>query len=409
MKRIFTSALVIMLLLSSCAKMQSNNAETTLDSQAIISENLPTENYEAGKFETGIPEGGAAELTIETAGMSRELNGMYYFDSFTGHNRLSFLDYKTMNSVVVCSRPNCLHDDPETCSAFGFTAPPAVFGKNLYFFKNLRKFTDNGGFNVCCELWRADLDGSNRIKLETVNGGEYTWCGVKGGSMYILFSEEVFEDGGRTSKNYYKERFAVYGFETGKLTDIGEVSEGYPAGFSRVIGEYNGAIYYLANYTNEYYSFGDDYLKNVAENDIVEIKKLDLKTLEICDADVPCPGERQGLNGGYPDVVIAGDGYYVIQDGDAAHIFLPGGEQKVIEDYHLTERAADRIINGIIFNCENCTALELKTGKIYELNKSSVYGRYVLAYCDGEYIMAKDFMPEQSKKVTAEELFKEAE
>lgn len=48
--------------------------------------------------------------------------------------RLYFMDFETMDSALLCSKPNCTHSNEDECSAFGMRNHPILYGDKLYFF-----------------------------------------------------------------------------------------------------------------------------------------------------------------------------------------------------------------------------------------------------------------------------------
>ena len=50
-------------------------------------------------------------------------NGMLQTDSM---ERLSFFDFDTFQSVLLCSKPNCTHKNADECSAFGMKNHPIL-------------------------------------------------------------------------------------------------------------------------------------------------------------------------------------------------------------------------------------------------------------------------------------------
>ncbi len=91
-------------------------------------------------------------------------DGRYYFgerhDQSFGNNLL-YMDYKTRQSVVVCEKPDCLHND-ETCSAFfpkdtGPTSSCVINGSLYILFSGSQT-------EVPC-LIRMDLNGRNRTRV----------------------------------------------------------------------------------------------------------------------------------------------------------------------------------------------------------------------------------------------------
>ena len=77
-----------------------------------------------------------------------------------------YLDYATRQAVVVCEKPDCLHND-ETCTAFFpyryGAANSCVVGNYLYII-----FSGSEKENILPALYRIDLNGQNRTQLATL-------------------------------------------------------------------------------------------------------------------------------------------------------------------------------------------------------------------------------------------------
>lgn len=106
----------------------------------------------------------------EKVGKRAKTNDGLYFvelrnDDSNGSNLL-YLDYATRQAIVVCEKPDCLHND-ETCTAFFpyryGAANSCVVGNYLYII-----FSGSEKENILPALYRIDLNGQNRTQLATL-------------------------------------------------------------------------------------------------------------------------------------------------------------------------------------------------------------------------------------------------
>ena len=106
----------------------------------------------------------------EKAGKKAKTNDGIYFvewrDDDSNGSNLLYLDYATRQAIVVCEKPDCLHND-ETCTAFFpyryGAANSCVVGNYLYMI-----FAGSEKENTLPALYRIDLNGQNRTQLATL-------------------------------------------------------------------------------------------------------------------------------------------------------------------------------------------------------------------------------------------------
>ncbi len=407
MKKPFAVALTLLVVLTSCAEASPKPSAdmATVPTEAIVSvdaDSAEKKTVEVKKVSNGnYPGGDIIAGLADYRGFMEYMtpDGAYYQDLFAG-DRMSFIDFKTMNSFPVCSRPNCLHNDPETCSAFGISTL-SVYDGHIYFVEN----TDEGA-----NIYRASLDGAERKKVASLEGYSLNALFVSGNMGYTVVYENIVDGTGfRTlEENQYVETFD---FKTGKLKNHGLLSHVYLGDRSGIIGEYGGKIYYISVGARELPEGVDlsspDFFDVAHAASTTVICSFDPATGKISESELPLPGNREGMNWSGPDIVIAGDGYYVCQQGDTAIILSPDGSVKKIENHRIAERATDIPVNGMLFNTETLLATELSTGDVYALKDGAIpEDSSVIAYYDGCYITVSQFTRE-FKKLTPEDMFKE--
>lgn len=355
------------------------------------------------------------------------MNGMLFSQTFDGYDfaspRTYFYDFDSMKSALLCSKPNCKHDDPETCTAFGLAteAQPVIIEKNLWFFTNDREWGDDGELIVKTEIIKAELDGSSRRKIAAIEKVDYIrTVFVKGDTIYFIIQEEHHEPHTGQSNDYRKNR--LYSFDTSaeKCTDHGLILEGYSS-HADIVGEYNDCLYISGSYReNEFWYLNPDgsekSLEELAKDkSFTTVKyRFDMETGELSEWDMPISSFNEYEK---PKGMFVSGGYYGYMDGDNAHIVDSEGNEMVLENYELSTSSVYTPINGYYFNINGdingksaYTAVDLKTGEILKINKKAVpRWRYVLTYHDGSYIIYDEIGSGEFKKVSAEEIFEVAE
>lgn len=383
MKKLFAIILLSFLLLSSCGN-QNNNPDVEYDTAVHLSHNK-----------------------------SLCMNGIFYFDEhedslgyFSPH--ICFYDFDSMQSAVLCARPNCLHNDPESCTALGissFNSYPFVVSDSLYFFDETREFVE-GKLIVSQDVLKANLDGSSRTKIDVIKGLVLCDLVIKGSTAYFTAAEEIYEDNTGIDTGYAKTYICSYDYQNKKFTNNGLLFEGYHSS-SRIIGEYNGGLYISGNCCREAIDF-NDYANT--DSIISCYLRYDLKTSEITDWDMPMStlDEDDRIK-----PMFISSGFYGYIDGNNTHIIDCEGREMVLEDYSLSSSIVDIPINGYYINISGddyeksaYTAVNLKTGEILKISKKAVpHWHYVLTYHDGGYIVYSLTGGNDFKKVSEDELF----
>lgn len=349
--------------------------------------------------------GGGATFSegYETARQNSNLNlnGMFYTDTYDGPDfmaqRLWFFDFDSMKSAIMCARPNCKHDDPEVCTSFGMNDYPTVVGNKLYFFSHDAEWDKDGKLHQYHYVWKAELDGSSRLKIDTIEGFETIKdLVVKGSVAYFTTQEREHEDYTGVNTGYEKAYICSYDYANEKFTNYGLLADGYPAG-ADILGEYNGGLYIRGYYGNEN---DDDY------HDWIRFySRFDLETGEISEWDMPISSLNQYGN---TKPMLASGGFYGYMDGDNAVIVDSEGAEMVLEGYELSDLSTTTPINGYLFNVDDGTAIDLSNGEILEMNMKIIpkYS-YVLCYHDGSYIIYNQMGGSNFKKISEDDIFKD--
>ena len=312
-------------------------------------------------------------------------SGMLYSD---GDGRLNFFDFESMNSSVLCTRPNCTHTDRETCSSYGMTNHPILYDGSLFFFdREFLEVEKDGEFVLTNKttIYQADPDGTNRISRQVID--EFTApfgrMLLSGDTAYFPLSKVEYDEYG-SSTGYEETWLCSYNIPENKFTMIEKLYEGYHAG-TWIHGLWDGKIYLNIGYAHELipYPFGmesdnnamNDYMQKIKDVTISEEKVYDIEAGTVSDSDMPKPE-------------YVGEGYYVYdKDGAAAVVPEIGGEM-VLKDFPMYERNTVYIYGDIMFSYrENICADLSKGGKIKALDRSE--GEVIEAYYNGGYIVSK--------------------
>jgi lipoprotein len=333
-------------------------------------------------------------------GTSLSLNGIFYNDENEDSNgysarRLWFYDFDSMQSVILCARPNCLHNDPDTCTAFGINcwdAYPTIVNNKLYYFSRDYAWDDDGKLLINTYVWKASTGGSSRTKIDTIEDLIIYDLAVKGSVVYFTTVQKNYEDYTGVDTGFAKSYICSYDYENEKFTNYGLLAEGYHM-CPFIMGEYNGGLYiygsYADNYDDDYHEWNNFYLR------------LNLETGEISEWDMPISSlnEYGSLKG-----MFVGGGYYGYMDGDNAVIFDSAGESMVIENFELSNYAP---INGYHFDVYNGTAINLSNGETLKINKKNFPEHSsIICYHNG-YIIRNDAKKSEFVKISDEEIFKE--
>ena len=136
-------------------------------------------------------------------------NGIY----FIKNSRLCFLDNATGQSVIVCNRANCEHND-ESCNAYipGMAADMLVYDGYIYmaFFESEIFISEDGEITNESKvtLTRLDMDGSHRKDIYTADSGAVLSMMAIGDTIY--FTE--YTQHGEDEVNVYNNDNALYAY-----------------------------------------------------------------------------------------------------------------------------------------------------------------------------------------------------
>lgn len=311
-------------------------------------------------------------------------SGMLFSDSV---GRLNFFDFESMNSAVLCTRPNCTHSDPDACSAYGMTNHPILYGDDLFFFGTEIVEVQKDGkpeFSNVTTVYKADTDGTNRIAVQVIDGlymPDIRMVLVGDTAYFSMVKREFDEYGSYTG--YEEAWLCSYNISTNEFRKIEKTYEGYHSG-TWIYGYWNNKVYFSISYADEFipYPFGgggddlSDYFEQISAVTQNEYKVYDTESGTLTDSDLPEP------------LCIDG-GYYIYDKGGAANVIKENGEEMLLEDFQIPEVGNIYIYGDILFNYRNNVCADLsKGGEVKALNRDP--DQYIKAYYNGSYIVSRD-------------------
>ena len=121
-------------------------------------------------------------------------DGAYQLAPYQSGMILTYIDYKTQSRTVLCSRPECTHQD-DTCAAWFQQVAGDVFADEESGHLFVMTLADDRD-GTPQTLWKMDLNGQNRTKLTTMKasdslGGEL----VSDGQNLYFTIQSVVQDG----------------------------------------------------------------------------------------------------------------------------------------------------------------------------------------------------------------------
>lgn len=291
-------------------------------------------------------------------------NGELFLDNSA---RLNFFDFSSMKSVIVCPKPNCLHNDAEACSSYGMHLSPFIYDEHIYFIQyDIYMNKDKPALDTY--LVRADIGGTGRKRILTFEDMQISDASVLIVNNTLYFTMETIEykelstsDENATAKLY------AYNFESGKLSEPFSIKNGFGCSM-KVDGEIDSEVYFTVSYLNEKYAYDTD--NHISSKPIYEYYKYNISDGNVTERD----GEY------YPFF-----GSLVHFEDEGLTFYFENGKDIYIPD--ITQNSTDiSIINGFIFDVENKFAVEIETENRYSLNGVDV-GDKVIYYIDGSYIV----------------------
>ncbi len=285
-----------------------------------------------------------------------------------GEGRRLFTDFDSMNSALICSKPNCPHTNEKECSAFGMDNHPILYNDKLYFF-DVETSLDNGEVTDTTTVYKAEPDGTSRANVCTIEGLyllNYTRMLITGDTAYFSMDKTGWNDEKTATTGYNEVWFVSYNFSTDTFTRIEKLHEGWCSGIW-IYGLFDGKVIFSYSYSDEKVPFLEDaseidkYITNV-------FKTYDTKSGEFAELSLPKP-------------LYVGGGYYVYEENGGVKAVSESGKEISLPDFPASGEIT--IENGRIFNTFEQVCANLSDGKMYKVN----YSDELTAYSDGFYIL----------------------
>ncbi len=177
----------------------------------------------------------------ETDGQVREISsysklcsgGELYLD----YDKETFYDFTSMKGTYICAKPNCNHSDPKVCSAYGMSQLPFIYNNNIYYFVSDVIVHDDGSFSDKTDLYMADMDGTNREIIDTIEDLSIDCIKMflVGDELYLSATKHSFSQyGGYGSDQTMQKIFCKYNLSDNSLHQIKNFGEKYSCGIDIV-------------------------------------------------------------------------------------------------------------------------------------------------------------------------------
>lgn len=346
-------------------------------------------------------------------------NGLLYT---TGQNQACFLDYKTMNSVPLCNKPNCTHRDNSCISklCLSVSSLTFVYNDHIYWFTSDYKITDakdgkSQNAEIHTKCMRSVLNTGEAEPFAEIDGvfmNHQIDLAIVWDTLYIIGSRELYqnEDGTWGGFSRSREQYLYsLNLETAEVKNYGQINDlpyaenNWIHGSSiysevEIDGIYNDKLYMHYQYVKApqiIIDFINSDRKSDEEPEIpwlYENKCLDLKTYEISVSDLPYAWWIQ-------------DNTYIYREDEAFFVMDENGNAVAADNMPDNKCYDFTFVNGKLWKCSSGNGFDPKTGEEFILNnKYSHFGAKVMDYVDGQYIVkyydngniAFDFVSEEN-------------
>lgn len=319
-------------------------------------------------------------------------HGELYSDE---QGRLVFTDFDSMNSALLCPKPNCTHTNSEECSAFGMSDHPVLFGNSIFFFKNETVY-DGDTITETANIYKSDTDGTNRKVIATAKdfceGASSDRMVLVGDTLYFCMTKHQFDEYGSTS-GYDEGWLCKFNITDEKLEIIEKIFEGYHAGVW-FDGYWNEKLYFTYSAFDK--ELSEEETAALDKSQIYTYKTYDIKNGAIEESGQPSPA------------VYVGKGYYVYAKDNGLWVIDESGKKTYFEDFAYSSSL--EIFDGKIFSPYGKKWGDIATGKAYALNVDSASDS-ILDYTEGNYVVRSyiteddgHIIGKENKKISQKEL-----
>lgn len=296
-------------------------------------------------------------------------DGELYTDS---SDRLNFIDFQTMQSALLCSKPNCSHNNENKCSSFGMRNHPVLYGGKLYFFDVQTNFESDEVIDTTT-VYKADTDGTNRAAVCEIKGlalETYDRMLMVGDKAYFPMVKYGWDEAYAGTSGYNEIWLCGYDFSANTFERIEKLHEGWASG-SWIYGLFDGRVIFSYSYSEEKVPFDID-VSEIAKRFISVYKSYNIESKTVEDLELPEPLQVSG-------------GYYVYEKDGGTAVICENKEEILLPDFPADTNGTYCIVNGKLFHCFKQLCADLTNGKMYALSSSDD----LVAYSDGSYILKK--------------------
>ena len=202
---------------------------------------------------------------------------------------------------------------------------------------------------------------------------------VDGGYVYFTAEDVAFDEYG-TSTNFTKGYLCRYDLENNKFENLNEIYSGYSSG-NWIFGIWNGNIYYYTMTSENYIDW----------NKIDITQGFDADNYYITEYYCYSIAENTVYENTLPDLIYAGEGYYVYKTGTGICIKPENESDILIENFNIPSNNIN-ILNNYLISSDGGICADLSNGKVYRINSEysdNTQFYDCVYYIDGKYILKK--------------------
>ena len=305
-------------------------------------------------------------------------NGELYTDN---SERLLFCDFESMRTAYICAKPNCPHTDENSCSAFGLSHHPILYGGSIYYFTYDIYMNDDREYQFVTYIHKADSDGTNRKEIYKIDGLHVSIGDrmiVDGSKIYFTAEDVEFDEYG-SSTNYTVGYLCSYDLESGVFENMAEIYKGYSSG-DWVFGMWNGNIYYHTSVSENKIDWNSI---DIGTDDVMSFYTIKQYCLNIAEKSVS--------ENDLPDTIYVGEGYYIYETDSGICLKSENGDDIFIDNFKAGSSLI-YILNGYVISSDGGVCADINTGRVYKINPEyaspSAFYKPVY-YLNGNYILEK--------------------
>lgn len=275
-----------------------------------------------------------------------DINGLFISDS---NGFLKFLDFETMQTVYICPKPNCSHND-EQCTSFGLSDCPCYYQGKLYYFVRGKEYNkESRKYDDTLTAYVSNADGTNRIKLDYIVG--FADFGIRKvlseGIIYLTLADttKAGDQAGYTSSDYMTHFIYSFDISSCKFEQLMQIGDTGFKTASAIVGMMNDDIYinYKSGVTSE-----------EEESSAVQYACYNVTNNTWTNLDM--------------NIICISEGHMLCRDDENMVVFHSNGEYLTVEDYAFNLFDHYGVYNGYLISPYVEYAVDVHNGKRYTLN-----------------------------------------